>query len=45
MNIIVEKKYTGDGGNAQHIFMKDAQVGWKVILKDPNRYLGSGVAQ
>ena len=32
-----EPKYTGDGGNAQRIFIKDAQVGWKNILDDLNR--------
>ena len=44
MNTITEKKYTRDGGNAQRIFIKDAQVGWKAIIKYPNRHLGGGVA-
>ena len=44
MNTISEMKYSGDGGNAQRIFIKDAQVGWKEILNDPQRHLG-GVAQ
>lgn len=45
MNIITEKKYTGDGGNAQRIFILDFQVGRKAILNDPTRHLGGGVAQ
>ena len=44
MNTITQKKYTGDGGNA-HRIIKDAQVGQKAILNDPNRHLGGGVAQ
>ena len=43
MNIIME--YTGDGGNAQRMFIKDAQVGWKAITNDPHRHLGGGVSQ
>ena len=39
------KLYPGDGRNAQRIFIKDAQVGWRAILKDPQRHLGGGVAQ
>ena len=45
MNTIMELKYTGDGGNAQRIFIKDAQVGWKAIVNDPHKHLGSGVSQ
>ena len=45
MNTISEMKYSGDGGNAQRIFIKDAQVGWKAILNDPQRHLGGGEAQ
>ena len=45
MNTIAEMKYTGDVGNAQRIFMQDAQVGWKAILNDPQRQLDGGVAQ
>ena len=45
MNTIMELKYTGDGGNAQRIFIKDAQVGWKAIVNDPHRHLGGGVSQ
>ena len=30
---------------ASHIFIKDAQVGRKAILNDPQRHLGGGVAQ
>ena len=45
MNTNLEKKYSGDGGNAQRIFIKDAQVGWKAILNDPQRHLEGGVAQ
>ena len=40
-----EPKYTGDGGNAQRIFIKDAQVGWKNILDDLNRHLSNGASQ
>ena len=45
MNTFAEMKYTGDGGNAQRIFIKDAQVGWKEILNDPQRHIGGVVAQ
>ena len=45
MNTNSEKKYSGDDGSAQRIFIKDAQVGWKAILNDPQRHLGGGVAQ
>ena len=45
MNTNSLKLYSGDGGNAQHIFIKDAHVGWKSILNDPQRHLGGGVAQ
>ena len=45
MTTIAIKLYTGDGGNAQRIFIKDAQVGWRAILNDPQRHLGGGVAQ
>ena len=45
MTTIAVKLYTGDGGNAQRIFIKDAQVGWRAILNDPQRHLGGGVAQ
>ena len=37
--------YTGDGGNAQRNFIKDAQVGWRAILNDPQRHLGGGVVR
>ena len=40
-----EKLSSRDGGNAQRIFIKDAQVGWRAILNDPQRHLGGGVAQ
>ena len=40
-----EPKYTGDGGNAQRIFIKDAHVGWKNILDDLNRHLSNGASQ
>ena len=43
MNTITEK--TSDGGNAQRIFILDAQVGWKAIPKDPSKHLGGGIAQ
>ena len=41
MNTIAEMKYTGDGGNAQRVFIKDAQVGWKNLLNDPNKHLSN----
>ena len=40
-----EPKYSGNGGNAQIIFIKDAQVGWKNILDDLNRHLSNGASQ
>ena len=45
MNTIAEIKYTGDGGNAQRIFILDAQVGWKAIQKDATQHLGGGISQ
>ena len=45
MNTNLVKLYSSDWGNAQRIFIKDAQVGWKSILNDPKRHLGGGVAQ
>ena len=45
MNTIMEEKYTRDGGVAQRNFIKDAQVGWKAIVKDPQKHLGGGVSQ
>ena len=45
MNTIMELKYTGDGGNAQRMFIKDSKTGWKAILADPNRHLSNGVTQ
>ena len=45
MNTIMEEKYTGDGGVAQRNFIKDAQVGWKAIVNDPQKHLGGGVSQ
>ena len=45
MNTNSQNKYSGDGGNAQRIFIKDAQVGKKAILNDPQRHLGGGVAE
>ena len=45
MNTIAELKYTGDGGNAQRVFIKDAQVGWKNLLNDPNKHLSNGISQ
>ena len=41
----LEPKYTGDGGNAQRIFIKDAQMGWKNILDDLDRHLSNGASQ
>ena len=44
----MEEKYTGDGGGAQCNFIKDAQVGWKAIVKrsiDPQKHLGGGISQ
>ena len=43
MNTIMEEKYIGDGGVAQRNFIKDAQVGWKAIVNDPQKHLGGGV--
>ena len=45
MNTIAEMKYTGDGGNAQRIFILDAQVGWKVLVKDATQHLGGGISK
>ena len=45
MNTIAEMKYTGDGGNAQRIFILDAQVGWKALVKDATQHLGGGTSQ
>ena len=43
MTTIAVKLYTGDGGNAQRICIKDAQVGLRAILNDPQRHLSGGV--
>ena len=45
MTTIAEMKYTGDGGNAQRIFILDAQVGWKAIKKDATQHLGGGILE
>ena len=45
MNTVMEEKYTGDGGVAQRNFIKDAQVGWKAIVNDPQKHLGGGISQ
>ena len=44
-HIIMEEKYTGDEGVAQRNFIKDAQVGWKAIVNDPQKHLGGGISQ
>ena len=45
MNTIAEMKYTGDGGNVQRIFILDAQVGWKALVKDATHHLGGGISK
>ena len=45
MNSISEKKCTGDGGNEQRIFIKDARIGWWTLLDDPMKQLANGIAQ
>ena len=40
-----EPKFTGDGGNAQRIFMKDAQVEWNNIMNDLDRHLSNRASQ
>ena len=45
MNSIAKMKYTGDGGNAQRIFILDAQVGWKALVKDATQHLGGGISK
>ena len=45
MNTIAEMKYTGDGGDAQRIFILDAQVGWKALVKDATQHLGGGISK
>ena len=45
MNPVSEKKYTGDGGNEQRIFIKDARIGWRLVLSDPSKHLSNGITQ
>ena len=45
MNPISDKKYTGDGGNEQSIFIKDARIGWRTLLNDPMKQLANDIAQ
>ena len=45
MNTIQEKKYTGDGGNEQRIFIKDARIGWRQVLNDAKLHLSNGITQ
>ena len=44
MSYLCEKKYTGDGGNEQRIFFKDARIGWRSLLSDPMKQLGNGIS-
>ena len=43
MAMALDKKYVGDGGNEQRIFMKCARIGWKAVVVDPNKHLPHGV--
>ena len=45
MNPVREKKYTGDGGNEHRIFIKDARIGWRLVLSDPSKHLSNGITQ
>ena len=45
MNPISDKKYTGDGGNEQRIFIIDARIGWRTILNDSMKQWANGIAQ
>ena len=45
MATIFEGKYDGNGGNEQRVFIKDARIGWKAIMADPNRHLSVGFTQ
>ena len=45
MSNLCEKKYIGDGTNEQRIFIKDARMGWRSLLRDPMKQSGNGIAQ
>ena len=45
MNSILDKKYTGDGGNEQRIFIKDARIGWRHVMNDAKLHLSNGITQ
>ena len=45
MNPIQDKKYSGDGGNEQRIFIKDARIGWRQVLNNPKLHLSNGITQ
>ena len=39
------QKYIGDGGNEKRVLIKDAKIGWEVVVVNPNRHLANGVTQ
>lgn len=45
MSMALDKKYTGNGGIEQRIFIMDARIGWKALLSDPHRHLAHGVTR
>ena len=46
MSAVLAALYIGEGGgNAQKIFLKDTEVGWKKMLGDTNLHLSSGHMQ
>ena len=42
---MVNRKYDGNGGNEQRIFIRDARIGWKAIIADANKHLSVGFTQ
>lgn len=45
MAMELSKKFSGDSGNEQRIFIKDARIGWRAVLADPNLRFAHGVTQ
>ena len=45
MATVIEVEYDGNGGNEQRVFMKDARIGWKAVMADPNKHLSIGSSQ
>ena len=45
MSTVIKKKYDGNDGNEQRVFIKDARIGWKAIISDANTHLSIGFTE